>query len=74
MCVSETAMKNIWQHHFLQPRILSEVGEIGAQRWPHAVGIEARMEFFKNYRSHSEMFSCFPKITGEECDKQKGLR
>jgi hypothetical protein len=70
-----TAMKNIWQCHFLQPRILSELGEIGAQRWPQVVGIAAPMEFLKNYRSHSETFSCFsPKITGEECDEQKGLR
>jgi hypothetical protein len=50
MSVNETAMQNIWRHHFLQPGTLSEVGEIVAHIWQQVVGIAALYKFLQIMR------------------------
>ncbi len=39
--VKEMAVQNVWQHHFLQPRALSDVGETVAHMGPLVVEIAA---------------------------------
>jgi hypothetical protein len=48
--VNGMAMQNIWQHHFLQPVALSEVGETVAYIWPQVVRKATLQEFYKNDR------------------------
>jgi hypothetical protein len=50
MSVNETTMQNVWQHHFLQPGALSEVGETVAYIWPQVVKKATLQEIYKNYR------------------------
>jgi hypothetical protein len=44
------AVQNVWQHHFLHPRALSDVGETVAHMWSQVVETAALQEFHKYYK------------------------
>jgi hypothetical protein len=48
--VNVTAEQNVWRHNFLQPGVLSKVGETVAHIWPQVVEIAPLQEFYKNDR------------------------
>jgi hypothetical protein len=50
LSVNKTALQNVLQHHFLQPRAVSEVVETAAQIRPQVVCKKAA-PLFKNYSS-----------------------